>query len=218
MHLTPVITRDPGLTDKALASPLASQPAHPAPFSALPAGKKYGLIYADPPWRFRNFSAKGEGKNAVRHYECMPLAEIKALPVVQLAASNAILLLWVTDPFLEHAFEVIRAWGFRYKTVGFYWTKTNADGSPFMGPGYWTRANPEQCLLATRGAPRRVGRDVSRWITSPRREHSRKPDEAYERIERLATGPYLELFARRPAGESWDVWGNQTSRFAAGAS
>jgi len=78
--------------------------------------------------------------------------------------------------------------------------------------GYWTRANPEQCLLATRGHPKRIGRDVRRWIDAPRREHSRKPDEIYERIERLVDGPYLEMFARQTR-DGWDAWGNETDKF-----
>jgi N6-adenosine-specific RNA methylase IME4 len=117
------------------------------------------------------------------------------------------LFLWATDPLLPRALDVIEAWGFVYKTVAFTWVKTNRTGRGFFtGLGYWTRANPEICLLATRGNPRRVGRDVPRLLIAPRREHSRKPDEVYGRIERLVPGPYLELFARarRP---NWTAWG-----------
>ncbi|WP_431860206.1 MT-A70 family methyltransferase [Azospirillum sp.] len=187
---------------------------HPAPFDALPPAKRYGVIYADPPWRFKNYSKKGEGRNANRHYACMSIADIKALPVTALAADDCVLLMWATDPLLERAFEVIKAWGFTYKTVGFYWTKTNADGSPFMGSGYWTRANPEQCLLATRGRPKRLSKGVRRWITAPVREHSRKPDEVYGRIERLVGGPYVELFSRSGAA-GWDAWGDQVGKYRA---
>ena len=141
----------------------------------------------------------------------MSLADIKALPVTEWAADDCVLLLWTTDPLLEKALEIIRAWGFTYKTVGFYWAKLNklaasdAEPSFFTGLGFWTRANPELCLLATRGKPRRRRADVRKLIVSPRREHSRKPDEAYDRIEALCDGPYLELFARfsRPG---WDCW------------
>ena len=142
----------------------------------------------------------------------MTLADIKALPVSQWAADDCVLLLWTTDPLLEKAFEVIRAWGFTYKTVGFYWAKLKRpeplynDGNFFTGLGFWTRANPEPCLLATRGKPRRLSANVRKLIVSARREHSRKPDEAYPRIEALCDGPYLEMFARssRPG---WDCWG-----------
>ncbi|MCB1992301.1 MAG: hypothetical protein KDG49_12655, partial [Geminicoccaceae bacterium] len=126
------------------------------------------------------------------------------------------LLMWATDPLLHRAFEVIEAWGFTYKTVGFYWVKLNKTAgtlvfdrkSFFTGMGFWTRANPELCLLATRGKPKRRSAAVPKLIVSPRREHSRKPDEAYAAIERLADGPYLELFARQTR-PGWDAWGNQ---------
>ena len=122
------------------------------------------------------------------------------------------LLLWTTDPLLEKAFDVIRAWGFTYKTVGFYWAKLRKPGPSyndegfFTGLGFWTRANPELCLLATRGKPHRRSTNVRKLIVSPRREHSRKPDEAYARIEALCEGPYLETFARFPH-PGWDRWG-----------
>jgi N6-adenosine-specific RNA methylase IME4 len=122
------------------------------------------------------------------------------------------LFLWTTDPLLEKAFEVIRAWGFTYKTVGFYWAKLRQpapnydDRSFFTGLGFWTRANPEPCLLATRGKPHRRSANVRKLIVSPRREHSRKPDEAYARIEALCEGPYLEMFARF-SQPGWDRWG-----------
>ena len=181
----------------------------------------YRVIYADPPWSFATYSDKGKGRSAEAHYDCMPLAAIKALPVRELAAEDAILLLWATDPLLPRAFEVIEAWGFAYKTVGFYWVKLNRGrgGGPafteadfFTGLGFWTRANPEPCLLATRGRPKRRAGDVRRLLVAPRREHSRKPDEAYGRIEALADGPYLELFARgsRPG---WDGWGRERGLF-----
>ena len=143
----------------------------------------------------------------------MSLAEIKALPVADWAADNCVLLLWTTDPLLPTALEVIRSWGFIYKTVGFYWVKLNKaastsmynDRSFFTGLGFWTRANPEPCLLATRGHPRRRSLGVKKLIVSPRREHSRKPDEAYARIEALCEGPYLEMFARSKQ-PGWDAW------------
>jgi N6-adenosine-specific RNA methylase IME4 len=183
----------------------------------------YKVLLADPPWNFRVRSDKGLDRTADMHYPTMSLDDIKALPVADLAAPNCVLFMWVTDTHLEQSFEVITAWGFKYKTVGFYWAKTNKDGSDFTGMGYWTRANPEQCLfattgtddqclLATRGRPIRLAKDVRRLIQAPRREHSRKPDETHERIEALVPGPYLELFARtrRP---DWTTWGNEPGRF-----
>ena len=126
---------------------------------------------------------------------------------------------------LPHALEVGSAWGFEYKTVGFYWAKLRRAGSPRhllhdepehklfpMGTGYWTRANCEQCLLFTRGRPRRVDPAVRRLIIAPRREHSRKPDQTHERIQRLCEGPYAELFARQSRA-NWDIWGLEANRF-----
>lgn len=185
---------------------------------------KYGVIYADPPWSFRNFSAKGEGRNAVSHYPCMTAEEMQAMPVADLAAKDSVLLMWAVDPLLPAAFDLIRAWGFTFKTVGFYWAKTNrkadltglTERDFFTGLGYWTRANVEQCLLATRGHPPRMAKDVRKLLISPRREHSRKPDEIYDRIERLAGGPYLELFSRQTR-KGWDQLGTETGLFDGGA-
>lgn len=180
---------------------------------------RYGAIYADPPWHFRNWSAKGTGRNAVSHYDCLDFEALSALPVGELAAEDAVLFLWAIDPLLPRAFDLIRAWGFEYKTVGFYWVKLNAskrhDADFFTGLGYWTRANPEQCLLATRGKPKRKARDVRRLVVEARRQHSRKPDSVRERIERLVSGPYLELFARETK-RGWDCWGDQAGLFDVG--
>jgi len=164
----------------------------------------FGVVYADPPWKFHTYSTKGKGRSAEVHYDCMSLDAIKALPVPSMVADDSVLLLWVTDPFLRHGLDVINAWGFTYKTVGFYWVKESPGRVYPIGTGYWTRANPELCLLATQGHPRRINADVRKLILAPRREHSRKPDETYSRIERLCAGPYLELFARqrRPGWES----------------
>lgn len=179
--------------------------------------KKYGVIYADPPWSFKTWSAKGTGRGAVSHYDCMSFSTLAALPVSELAADDCALFLWAVDPMLDKALELIQAWGFQYKTVGFYWVKQNmkSDGF-FTGLGYWTRANPEQCLLATKGKPIRLARDVPRLIVAPRREHSRKPDQVRGRIERLVGGPYLELFVRE-THPGWDGWGDQIGLFDSGS-
>jgi N6-adenosine-specific RNA methylase IME4 len=189
-----------------------------------PRPKSYQVIYADPPWSFATYSAKGKGRSADAHYDTMTLADIKALPVAEWAAPDCVLLLWATDPLLPRALEVIQSWGFSYKTVGFYWAKLNKgaknkaidEASFFTGLGFWTRANPEQCLLATRGHPKRTAGNVRKLVVSPRREHSRKPEEIYDRIEALCPGPYLEMFARlsRPG---WESWGVQTGLFDNGS-
>ena len=89
--------------------------------------KKYDIIYADPPWRYKGFSSKGEGKNANQHYDCMSIEDICKLPVKNISKDNCILFMWVTDPLLEKAFDVIKAWGFIYKTVAFTWAKSNKN-------------------------------------------------------------------------------------------
>lgn len=171
----------------------------------------YQLIYADPPWHFRVRSKKGEGRSAKNHYPVMSTADIAELPVSKIGAKNSVLLMWAIDPMLDVAFDVIKAWGFRFKTVGFYWVKENVkSGGFFTGLGYYTRANPEQCLLATRGAGlKRKDRIVRRLIVAPRGRHSAKPIEAYHRIERLfGNVSRIELFARRRRA-GWDAFGNQ---------
>lgn len=198
-------------------------PGTSSPYAPPHAGT-YRVIYADPPWHFRTYSAKGKGRSADAHYDTLDLAGIKALPVAEWAAPDAVLLLWATDPLLPAALDVMRAWGFTYKTVGFYWAKLNKSAGGlhfserdfFTGLGFWTRANPEPCLLGTRGKPSRRSAGVRKLVVSPRREHSRKPDAVAERIEALLEGPYLELFARegRPG---WDRWGNQAGLFDEGA-
>jgi N6-adenosine-specific RNA methylase IME4 len=185
-----------------------------------PPRRDYRVILADPPWTFGTWSDKGKGRSAEAHYDTMTLEGIKTLPVSGWAAADAILLLWATDPLLDRALDVIRAWGFTYKTVGFYWAKLNkgtgrllmSEADFFTGMGFWTRANPEPCLLATKGQPKRRSGAVRKLVIAPRREHSRKPDEVQERIEQLAEGPYLEMFARtsRPG---WDAWGLQAGLF-----
>ena len=203
----------------------------------------YNIIYADPPWRFKTYSAKGRDRcpdgipktraeqrtnNPERHYRVMDLADIMALPVKEWVAKDAILFLWAVDPMIPQALQVGEAWGFTFKTVAFYWAKlrreTSKRGGQYtdpacanfpMGTGYWTRPNPEQCLLFTRGKPKRVSAAVRKLVISPRREHSRKPDEVAQRIVELCGDlPRLEMFARTER-LGWDVFGNQTDLFEA---
>lgn len=189
----------------------------------------YGAILADPPWVFNSLwggRPKKIGNNypsraIEQHYDLMEDDVLAALPVGDLAAPDCVLFMWTCWPTLQRSFAVLEAWGFQYKTCAFSWTKAHAgqvemfqdDIKPHMGMGYWTRANTEPCLLATRGKPKRLNADVRQAIIAPKREHSRKPDGIHERIERVVAGPYLELFARqrRPG---WDVWGNEVDKFA----
>lgn len=194
------------------------------------AKNRYGAILADPPWRYEVWSGEtavkrrsGHGTNvaAAVHYQTMSVGELSALPIAEISGEDCVLFLWVTWPTLLQAIDLIEHWGFAYKTCAFNWMKAHAGQIELfqdtiegqMGMGYWTRANSEVCLLATKGKPKRLNADVRQSIISPRREHSRKPDGIHGRIERLVAGPYLELFARQKRS-GWDVWGNQTDKFA----
>lgn len=171
---------------------------------------RYRAIYADPPWSFQAWSAKGNGRSAERHYRTMGPEEIKALPVGDLADRDCVLFLWATLPMIQRALETIEAWGFTYKTTAFVWIKQNRrSNSLFWGMGYWTRSNAEICLLATRGSPKRISAGVHQVIVSPVEEHSKKPDEVRDRIVALVGDvPRIELFARQRA-DGWDAWGDE---------
>lgn len=178
----------------------------------------YGAILADPPWHFEVWSGKGNARAALNHYPTMTMRQISRLPVDEIAAKDCALFMWCCWPSIQDAMRIIEIWGFTYKTCAFSWMKADPyrlfsdDATPFAGMGYWTRANTEPCLLATRGKPKRLNADVRQGIIAPRREHSRKPEDVHARIERLVGGPYLEMFARetRPG---WTAWGNQTTKF-----
>lgn len=169
--------------------------------------KKYAVIYADPPWGYRN---RGTRAAAEKHYRTMSVGDIKSLPVADIAAENCVLFLWATFPMLPEALETIKAWGFQYKTAAFVWAKQNRR-SPgwFWGLGNWTRSNAEVCLLATKGRPVRASAAVHSLICSPVGKHSAKPKEARERIvELMGDVPRIELFARERI-PGWDCWGDE---------
>lgn len=172
--------------------------------------KKYGIIYADPPWHYRVYSKKGAGRSAESHYPTMTIEEIQALPVSELANKDCALFMWITFPLLKESLSVLSAWGFKFKTIAFVWIKQNRKSdSMFWGMGYWTRANAEFCVLATKGKPKRMAKNVHQVIVSHIEEHSKKPDEARRRIVRLMGDlSRIELFARQKTA-GWDVWGNE---------
>lgn len=179
---------------------------------------EYSVILADPPWRYyqaANWRLRRRGIDLPNnHYDTLTIPQIKALPIGDLAGENAALFLWITMPLLTHAEAVCQSWGFRFVTTAFTWAKVNKDGSPYKGLGQYTRANAELCILGLRGKMKPLSRSVNQLIISCPREHSRKPDEQYGRIMRLFAGPYLEVFGRQ-CWPGWDVWGNQTGKFAA---
>ena len=175
--------------------------------------KKYQIIYADPPWSFKCFGKRNPNDNRVYrpsdYYKVMDIDDIKKLPIQDLADKNCILFIWAIDTMLPQAFEVIKAWGFTYKTVGFYWVKQNKDTSPFYGLGYWTRCNPEQCLLATKGKISRISKSIEKLTFAPRLEHSKKPNLFRQKIvELMGNLLRIELFARQKI-EGWDCIGNE---------
>ena len=195
--------------------------------------RRYGTVYADPPWRFETYSEKGRGRSAdfverqealplldveesvsaEKHYPTMPTADICALPVGDIADDDCALYLWGTLSMLEDALRVGRAWGFTYKTARI-WAKLRTTGFDClltleqnfpMGTGYIVRGNPEILLIATRGKPA-FAHKARALIVSPRREHSRKPDIVVRDIERASPGPRIELFCRKPAPGCWARW------------
>jgi N6-adenosine-specific RNA methylase IME4 len=175
-------------------------------------GHKFATILADPPWQFQNRTGKvAPEHHRLNRYSTMTLDEIKSLPVVQTALPSAHLYLWVPNALLPEGLEVMKAWGFQYKS-NLIWHKIRKDGgSDGRGVGFYFRNVTEILLFGVRGKNVRTlapGRSQVNMIQTQKREHSRKPDEQYDLIESCSPGPFLEMFARgtRPR---WTVWGNQ---------
>lgn len=187
---------------------------HSWPFGALNP-YQYDLIMADPPWAFDNWSAKGEGKNAKAHYDCMNLDAIKALPVGDLAATGGcVLVLWATNPMLPQALEVLAAWGFQYKTCG-AWHKKTVNHKTAFGTGYVLRSAHEPILIGTIGKPA-YSRKTRSIIEAKTGAHSAKPDLAYDWARSILKNQEhrrCELFSRTPRA-GWDTWGNEATKFA----
>ena len=167
---------------------------------------KYQIIYADPPWSYQPMM----NSSASDHYNTMSLQEICDLPIAGIADENCVLFMWVTLPKLNQFMQVVEAWGFEYKSTAFVWVKQNkkSDGF-FMGLGRWTRANPEICIIATRGSIKRQSAGVRQLQIFPVEQHSKKPDQFRDLIlELVGDLPRIELFARERA-DGWDSWGNE---------
>ena len=182
--------------------------------------KKYAVIYADPPWTYRQHgtSPKSRG-NAAQHYKTMTTDEICRLHVKSIAKKEAVLFLWATFPQIEDAIQVMKAWGLEYKTAAFVWVKTYRSGKLFWGMGAYTRANAEVCLLGVtpdfRAKDKIQSHKVSQIIQEPFAGHSVKPDEARQRIVQLVGDvPRIELFARQRA-PGWDAWGDEIKEMEA---
>lgn len=196
--------------------------------------RHFSCVLADPAWTFKSRTALQAAnwdsrRDVEKHYQTMSLEAIMALPVGELAAKDAHLFIWTTGPCLRQTFDVMEAWGFRYSSVAFTWVKLRraynaaqlrmvptADCDLHVGLGLTTRKNAEFCLLGRRGSARRNAKDVREIILAPVREHSRKPDEVYSRIQRYCDGPYLELFSRQRRS-GWTTWGNEVGKFGEAA-
>jgi N6-adenosine-specific RNA methylase IME4 len=190
------------------------------PFGDLRMGH-YGLILCDPPWLFKNYSAKGEAKNPVAHYDCMDMDALWELPVGSLAAPDAVCAMWGIWSMLPDALALLRAWGFAYKTGG-HWHKLSSaseaddvDAKQAFGPGYHYRGASEFWLIGTVGSPAILNHSTRNAIAAPVREHSRKPDQMHRDLESLYAGPRCELFAREKR-DGWDCWGNEVGKFDGG--
>ncbi len=172
--------------------------------------KKYNVIYADPPWKYKTWTEGGG--TAEKHYPTMKLDDIIKMKdtIEKISDNNCILFLWVTFPCLLEGLKVMKEWGFTYKTCGFNWVKRNKKSNTFFfGMGYWTRANSELCLIGTKGTIKRKSNKVFQIIDTPIEEHSKKPDVVRDRIVELVGDiPRIELFARQTA-DGWDCWGNE---------
>lgn len=186
------------------------------------AGRKFATIMADPPWQFQNKTGKVAPEHKrLNRYSTMPLIDICAMPVSSLAQDTAHLYLWVPNALLPEGLQVLKAWGFNYKS-NIVWEKIRKDGGPDgRGVGFYFRNVTEILLFGTRGKNARTlqpGRSQVNYISAAepdgdiiktrKREHSRKPDEQYQIIESCSPGDYLELFARGER-KNWAVWGNQ---------
>ena len=172
--------------------------------------KKYQIIYADPPWHYRNYADNTASRWVGNQYPVMSISDLCELPVASISDKDCVLFLWTTPPCLQEALQVVEAWGFIYKTKAFCWVKQNRNNMGiFTGMGYWTRSNTEDCWLATKGTPHRIDAGIPQVVLYPKRKHSLKPDIVRTRIVQLVGDlPRIELFARQKVN-GWDAWGNE---------
>ena len=171
----------------------------------------FNILYIDCPWQYKVYSKKGQGRSAENHYSTMSKEDIYNLDIEGIAADDCTLFLWVTFPCLLEGLEAIRRWRFTYKTLGFAWVKRCKKQTDkwFWGLGFWTRANPEICLIATKGNPKRVSKAVHSVIEAPVERHSKKPDIVRDKIvELMGDLPRAELFARQKY-DGWVCLGNE---------
>lgn len=208
-----MVSRQNAMTTTERVTESAVRAIHTAADDLIALGRgHFRTILADPPWRFQNRT----GKMAPEHrrlsrYGTMSFADIMDLPVARIARPRAHLYLWVPNALILEGLDVMRSWGFTYKT-NIVWYKTRKDGGPDgRGVGFYFRNVTEMLLFGIRGSNNRTldpGRTQTNIIVSRKREHSRKPEEQYRIIERCSDGPYLEMFARH-GRSGWMQWGNE---------
>jgi len=182
--------------------------------------KKYQIIYADPPWSYDDKLGNQVNMGAATGtYQTMGINEIKNLPIKEIADTDCVLFLWAVSPLLPESLDVIKAWGFKFKTVAFNWVKITNNGNFISNMGRWTMGNCELCLLATKGSPKRLKKDIKQLQISERKGHSKKPDIIRKQIvELMGDIPRIELFARGDKTkdlfdfnrfDGWDTFGNE---------
>ncbi|EGQ8311273.1 TPA: MT-A70 family methyltransferase [Vibrio diabolicus] len=176
---------------------------------------KYDVIYADPPWQFSSKRTGGSMKSgASQKYPTMTIDDLKKMPVGELASDNCYLIMWYVNAMPKEACDLAEAWGFTVKNInGLVWGKETVNGLPFFGLGYHTRAGTESALIAVKGKPKPASRSVRSFFTAPVGEHSAKPQEGRDKVEKIA-GRFarkLELFHRGEPRNGWDVFGNQSA-------
>lgn len=207
---------------------------------AIKMNKKYDIIYADPPWSYKDKKSCDPAMGGIT-YDVMDLEDIKAMGEIinKISNKDSALFLWITMPMLQEGLEVIKAWGFDYKTCAFTWVKLRPNAllggaygteqgreeeknyinanDIYSGLGHWTNGNAELCLFAKKGHPKRMNKSIKQIVVAPRSRHSEKPIEVRDRIEKLMTEGIgdknvakLELFCRGNGGETWDIWGNES--------
>ena len=165
--------------------------------------KKYKVIYADPPWDYRNKKTGGSMiSGAASKYSTMTLGEICSLPVSDITDENSVLFLWVTCPMQDEGMQVMKAWGYKYKTK-IYWRKIMS-----LGMGFWFRGQVEECWLGIKGNIKAFRLQIPNFIQTKALRHSQKPEEMRKIIEMTGLSPRIELFARQKT-ENWDAWGNE---------
>ena len=182
--------------------------------------QKYQIIYADPPWSYNDkLGNRKDLGSATSAYNTENMEWIKSLKIKNISDKNCVLFLWAVSPLLPEAMKVIDAWGFKYKTIAFVWSKRTKNGLQIANMGRWTMGNVEICLLGTKGKPKRISRNIRQLVEDWRAEHSKKPDQVRNKIvELMGNLPRIELFARnngqimldgKTIFDGWDIWGNE---------